>query len=144
MWEKELAHNLAQAKPADRKSIIADYIQKTGKSKPSLYRIAKKHGFDAGRSRRSDKGELKCGLTDQCIDYIAALRHTTRRENKGIIMPVERALQIAVDNGIIEEGQVSVASLNRILRDRQMSREHLEAPGVHTQMRSLYPNHTHV
>lgn len=143
MWQAEFVERLKEARPGARKEILQVYITQTGHSKPHLYRIAKAHGFDTGRER-SDKGVLKSGLTREQVEFIASLMYVTGRENKGPIMPIERALQIAVDNGIIEEGQVSHITLNRILRERQLSKRHLKAPEPHTELRSLHPNHTHV
>lgn len=143
MWQVELAEKLKGSGRRERRAILDAYAQTTGYSRPQLYRIARKHGFDTGRRRR-DKGVLKSGLTDGQIEFLAALLHVTGRENKGPIMPTEMALQIAVDNGIIDQGQVSVSTVNRILRERQISKRHQTAPEPHTTMRSLHPNHTHV
>lgn len=143
MWQAELVERLKNAKPRERRDIIEEYSKKTGRSKPQLYRVAKAHGFETGRTR-CDKGVLKSGLTEGQINYVAAIIHTTGRENKGPIMPVERALQIAIDNGVIEEGQITPVRLTAILKERQLSKTHMKAPAPHTEMRSLHPNHVHV
>lgn len=143
MWQKELANRMQDAETSVRKDIIAEYEVSTGHSLQHLYRVAKKNGFITGRVR-SDKGVLKSGLTDGQIEFVAGLLYVTGRENKGPIMPIERALQIAVDNEIIEEDQVSLGTITRVLRDRQLSKRHMKAPNPHIEMRSLHPNHTHV
>lgn len=143
MWQAELAERLKITKPRDRKTIFDEYSKMTGHSKPQLYRVAKVHGFETGRTR-SDKGVLKSGLTDGQINYVASIIYETGRENKGPIMPVERALQIAVDNGIIVERQITPVRLTAILKERQLSKTHMKAPAPHTEMRSLHPNHVHV
>jgi len=97
-----------------------------------------------GRKKRADNGVLKTGLTDQQIELIGSLLYVTGRENKGPIMPVERAIQIAEMNGYIEPGQVTPSTMNRILRERQMSKMHMKADSPHTPMQSLHPNHVHV
>jgi hypothetical protein len=58
-------------------------------------------------------------------------------------MPTERAMQIAEDNGWIKPGQASPSVMNRLLRERQLSKTHQKAPAPHTEMRSLHPNHVH-
>jgi hypothetical protein len=143
MWQEELAAELKGANAASRKQIINSYSLQTGRSTQHLYRVAKEHGFDSGRGKRSDHGVLKSGFTDGQIDFIAALMYETGRENKGPIMPVERAIQIAEDNGYIEPGQATPGTVNRILRERQMSKKNMSTATPHTPMRSLHPNHTH-
>ncbi len=144
MWQKELAAELKESIPTERKNIISRYMEMTGHSSTHLYRIAREHGFNTGRKKRADKGSLKSNLTEQQIEFIAGVLKETGRQNKGPIMPIERALQIAVDNGFIEEGQISVSRLTQILSERNLSAKHLNAPSPHITMRSLHPNHTHV
>ena len=143
MWQEDLAVALTSADPASRRTIIGAYKEQTGHSEQHLYRIAKKFGFSSGRKRRSDDGILRCDLSDRQIDFIAGLMHTTGRENKGPIMPVERAIQIAEDSGYIDPGQISPATMNRILREQKLSKNNMKAPTPHTDMRSLHPNHVH-
>jgi hypothetical protein len=143
MWQEDLATELKSAKPAERRQIIGMYKGRTGHSEQHLYRIAASHGFTSGRTRRSDAGILKSGLSKGQIDFVAALMHETGRENKGPIMPVERAIQIAEDSGYLEPGQVVAATMNRILRERNMSKAHMKAKAPHTHLRSRHPNHVH-
>lgn len=142
MWRTELASELTQAGPGNGAPVIARYAKETGHSPQHLYRVAGQHGFHSGKTR-SDKGVLTSRLTDQQIEFVAALLSITARDNKGPIMPMEDALSIAVDNGIIEPGQVTPGTMNRILKDRSMSKAHMKAPRPHTEMRSLHPNHCH-
>jgi hypothetical protein len=143
-WEQEMVERLKKAVNGEKDRIIAEYAQMTGLAQSTLYRRAKKHGFDSDRKPRVDKGELKSGLTDEQVEYIAALIHATARDNKGGIMPVERAIQIAEDNGIIERGQISAARMQQILREREISKKHLREATPHVEMRSLYPNEVHL
>jgi uncharacterized protein YeeX (DUF496 family) len=142
MWQEDIAYRLKEASSAERKHIIAEYREKTGYSKARLYDIAKQYGFDSGRKTRGDKG--KCELTDRQIEYVAAKIHVTSREVKGPIMPVAAALEDAIDNGIIERGQISAGRMQQLLRERQINKKALMAPEPYTPMRSLHPNHVHV
>lgn len=144
MWQEDLARELTAAQHRERKTILEQYRNMTGHSNQHLYRIAAEHGYDSGKKTRSDKGELGCLLTDEQIEYIASLMYVTGRENKGPIMPVERAMQIAAQNGIIEPFQVTPSTMNRILRERLISKRHQKASTPYTEMRSLHPNHTHL
>lgn len=144
MWQEELAAELKEGKPRERNGIILKYRERVGLSKQCLYRVAAEYGFESGRKERADRGVLKTGLTEHQIELIAALLYETGRENKGPIMPVERALQIAEMNGYLEPGQITPNGMNRILRDRQISKAHMTAATPHTPMQSLHPNHVHV
>lgn len=144
MWQEDMVSELKGVKPRERKVIIGKYKERTGLSEQHLYRVAAEYGFDSGRKSRSDRGILKTGITDQQIELVAALLYETGRENKGPIMPVERAIQIAEMNGYLEPGQVIPGTMNRILRERQMSKAHMKVPSPYTPLRSLHPNHVHV
>ncbi len=144
MWRHEMVNQLKEIEPRARRKLLADYSKRMGRSIPSLYRIASENGFDTGRRRRSDKGKLKSGLSKGQIDYVASIIHVTSREVKGPIMPVDRALEIAEDNGFIAAGQISEDRLTDLLRERQISKAALKTPKPYTPMRSLHPNHVHV
>ncbi|MFA5183316.1 MAG: hypothetical protein WC405_18535 [Syntrophales bacterium] len=144
MWQEDLAAELKEAKPRERRAVMAKYRDLAGMSEQHLYRVAAGYGFDSGRKRRSDRGVLKTGVTDRQIELVGALLYETGRENKGPIMPVERAIQIAEMNGYMEPGQVTPSTMNRILRERQMSKAHMKTDTPYTPMKSLHPNHTHV
>jgi len=143
-WQQEMVEALSAAKPAERRAVLDRFARRTGYSRQHLYRLAKRHGFSSGRKKRSDRGKLRCELTEDQVDFVAALIHSTSREVKGPIMPVETALEIAADNGIIEPGQVSVGRMQQILRERQVSRKALKNAEPCVPLRSLHPNHCHV
>jgi len=126
----------------NHREVFAKYNRLMKISKAQLYRIANKHGWTSGRKKRVDKG--KCRLTDGQIEYIASLVHVTAREIKGPIMPVERAIEIAEDNGIIDRGQISVGRMQQILREKQINAKALKDVEPYIPMRSLHPNHCHV
>jgi transposase InsO family protein len=142
MWRFEMVEKLKEANPEQRKNVLESYSGKTGYAPQALYRIARENGFSTGRRSRADKG--KTDLTKNQIEFVASLIHATRREVKGPIMPVECALEIAIDNEIIDPGQISPARMTRLLRERQINRAALKAPEPSTAMRSLHPNHVHV
>lgn len=144
MWQEEMVEELKEARPRGRKGVLAKYAEKTGFSNQHLYRVAAEYGFVSGKKARADKGTLKSGINEDQVTFIAGLIYETGRENKGPIMPVEKAIIIAEDNGIIEPCQVTPATMNRILRERQMSKVHMKAPEPHVNMRSLHPNHCHL
>ncbi|MEA5113054.1 MAG: hypothetical protein VB050_03425 [Geobacteraceae bacterium] len=141
MWQREMVFELKEAQPCDRRAIVDSYRDRYGYSYEHMMRIARKHGFDSGRKTRSDKGASV--ITRDQLDTVGSVMRATRRENKGIICPVENALVFCEDNGLIAPGMISVPTLQRKLRERQMNARQQNAPTPHTEMRSLHPNHVH-
>ncbi len=141
-WKHDLVNELKSAVNGEKKAVIGRYMELTGKSENTLYRIARDNGYTSGRKKRSDSGE--CILNDEQIHYVAGRMHVSRREIKGVIMPVERALEDAFDNGIIDRGSISVSRMQSVLNERKVSKRFLDAPEPHAEMRSLYPNHVHL
>ena len=142
MWQQELVNELSEAVNGEKDVVMAKYAAMSGYSVQSLYRIAREHGYVSGRGVRKDKGRV-C-LTDEQVEFVGALIHTSAREVKGTIMDVDTALSIAIDNGVIDNGAVSVSRLRGILREREMGCAALNTPDPHIHMRSLHPNHVHV
>lgn len=143
-WHRDLAEKLNNAMHGEAGLIIADYMKMSGKSKDALYRIAKQNGYVSKRQKRCDKGQLKSGLNEQQLVWVSALLQTTARKVKGVIMTVETALELAIDNGVIEQGQISVSRLQAILKERDMNKAALDAEDPSIEMKSLHPNHVHV
>lgn len=140
-WQREMVDELNKAKPCDRSKILQRIASLHGYTIRHLRRIAREKGFNNGGNKRSDKG--KSVLTDDQIEFVAGVINATRRENKGAMMPVENALEFAIDNGIISRGQITVRRMQQILKERQINQECQNAPTPHTNMRSLHPNHVH-
>lgn len=141
MWQRDMVFELKHAKPRARQAIYDRYASLYGYSDRHIKRIATQNGFQSGRKTRSDKGITT--LTEEQIDFVGAFLRVTRRENKGAMAPVENAMEFAIDNGIMQRGEVSVGTMQRILRDREMDKQRQNAPTPHTEMRSLHPNHVH-
>jgi hypothetical protein len=141
MWQRDMVFDLKEAQPGDRRAIIDKYCGQYGYTYGHMMRIAKEYGFSSGRKSRCDKGTSS--ISPDQLDAVGSFMRVTRRENKGVISPVENALVFFEDNGLIAPGQVSVPTLQRKLRERQMSAKHQNSPTPHTEMRSLHPNHVH-
>jgi len=143
-WHRDLAEKLMAAKHGEAGKIIDAYAAMSGKSKDTLYRLAKQNGYTPERKQRADKGLSKSGITEIQLQYVSTLLQTTARQNKGVIMPVEKALQIAQDNGIIDPGQISVSRLQQLLKERNMNKEALDSDRASIRMASEYPNQVHI
>jgi len=145
VWQEELATELNNAdNAAARSKVIEEYTLRTGFTSQHLYRIARQFGYISGRRSRADKGVRKSGLTDMQVELVAGLIHTTAREVKGPIMPVERSLEIFIDSGYIDADQVTPSGMRGILRKHQLNAASLKISDPHSRMRSLHPNHCHV
>jgi len=142
-WLGEMIARLSSAGYGQSAQVIEEYSKKTGKSKATLYRLAAKHkGRSSMRKKRKDTGT--CTLTETQINWVAAQVHVSSRQVKGPIMPVEKALMIAQDNGIIKPGSISVSRMQSILKEREISARHLQQEKPHIRLKSLHPNHVHV
>ncbi len=141
MWQRDMAFELKEAKPRERRAIIEKYQVEHPYSYEHMMRIAKQHSFDSGRKVRKDKGNRS--MSDEELDAVGAFLRVTRRESKGVISPVENALEFAIDNGLTTRGKVSIGTVQKNLRERQMSKNHQNSATPHTEMRSLHPNHVH-
>lgn len=141
-WEADLAYRMQRAKNGEKGLIMQEYGNMTGLSRQQLYRIAAAHGYCSGRKRRSDAGSSR--LNDEQILFVAGLIDVTSRQRKGSILPVERALELAFNNGVIEHGAISVRRMTEILREREISSRDLKEQEPYTPMKSLHPNHVHL
>ena len=143
-WAREMAQRLSAAAYGEKDSIVAEYQALTGKKPATLYRIAKKFGFDSGRKKRDDAGTLRCGLTEEQLQFMSALIQESAREVKGTILPLSEVMQMSLDQGVLQKGQISEARLQAILRDREMNSTALNALEPSIRMASLHPNHVHI
>lgn len=141
MWQREMVFELKEARPSERRAIVNRYREQYGYSYEHMMRIARQYGFDSGRKERSDKGASI--ISPDQLDAVGSFLRVTRRENKGVISPVENAKVFCEDNGLIVPGLVTTSTLQRKLRERQMSAKHQNSATPHTDMRSLHPNHVH-
>ncbi len=143
-WEDRMVEELNQAGHGEKKAIWDKYSELTGKCRSTLGKLAESRGYAPERKRRSDKGTLKSGLTEEQILHVVSLIKESSRQVKGTIMSVETALEVAIINGVIEPGQISVSRLQAILRERGVSAADLDAETPHIRMASLHPNYCHV
>jgi hypothetical protein len=141
MWQRDMVFELREARPAERRAIIDRVRAERGYSYEHMMRIARQHGFDSGRKERSDKG--KRSADKHQIEMVGAFLRVTRRENKGVICPVENAMEFVIDNGQLGRDQVTVRTMQRYLRENQMDKDRQNSATPHTELRSLHPNHVH-
>lgn len=141
MWQRDMVFELQEAKSRERRAIIDKYRSPRGLSYEHMMRIARQFGFTSGRKERADKG--KRTLDDDQLEVIASFMRQTRRENKGVICPTDNALEFAKDNGFVSRDTVCLGTVQRNLRETQMSKKCQNSATPFTEMRSLYPNQVH-
>ena len=107
----------------------------------TVFRNAKKYGYDSGKKTRSDKGSSNI---DPNIRIMAAeILANSQRKNGKILGTAENTIRLLENNGYIQPGTVTAANLNRLLRQDGISKRDLSAPEPTVKMRSKYPNHVH-
>lgn len=143
-WAREMTARLNLAVNGEKDRIIAEYQALSGKSATTLYRIAAGHGFCSGRKERGDKGVSKNGINEQQLQWCSSLIQTSARQVKGTILPLSTVMEMADENGVIPEGQISESRLQAMLRAKEMNSTALNAVTPSIKMASLHPNHVHV
>lgn len=141
MWQEQLIRDLIHATLQERGEIVRKYSEQYGVTREHVYRVARTKGWSSGRKTRDCKGSSR--LTFEQLEMIAAVLFKTGRENKGPIMPIENAMEWAIDNGFIRRGEISLRRMQSLLQEHQLNKERLKDPTPHTEMRSLHPNHVH-
>lgn len=148
---RALAGELASAPYGGKETVLARWAEQTGLSRSTLLRHAKAAGYQPQRrKRRRDAGRPRC-LDEEALSFLVALMQGSHRKTGSIEMPVTEALDICQRAGIIPR-EVSEFTVRRILRERGMSRRHLQqayttdgqtVSAHHVQLRSEHPNHLH-
>ena len=91
---------------------------------------------------RADRGMPRKAGIDQ-LKIVLALQAASTSLRKGDIMPAGEAIRLAVQNGYLEQGELSEDTFNRWLREQGLSRKQRNAPRPHVQLASKGPNHVH-
>jgi len=112
--------------------LVRKWAEVLGCSPQTLYRVL-------GVGRRRKKGERKIEGIERAAELVAQIKRRPP-EDAGEIS-TDQALEMALDGGIIAEelGQVSVATYNRLIREKGMCRR---APRVQ-RFQAMRPNELH-
>lgn len=128
---------------AQRGGVMEGWCRTFGWSRQKAFNVLKGAGWASGRKSRKDKGELKCGLSEDEIKLAGQIILNSKRKTNKIICNTWKAIEKLEDSGVIGRGQVSPSTLNRLFRERKIARKNLLAPESTVQLRSLHPNHVH-
>lgn len=133
-----IAARLSAAPHGGRGAIVTEGARLLGISKQALYGRLKTVGFTSGRKLREDRGDTR--VTEEGMAAVSGFLQASRRTNGKRLLPVQDAIDIAVENGLLAE-RVSANTMLRIMRREGCHPTQLARPTPHTSMRSLHPNH---
>lgn len=147
-----LAMELTQAPHGAKEAILARWSETTGKSRSTLWRWAKRAGYQPQqRKERSDKGVSRAGITPEAEEYLVALMAGSRRKTGRVTMPTTRATKLLVKAGLLPEG-ARPETVRRRLREQGLSRRDIainwtcegqKASAHHINLISERPNQLH-
>jgi hypothetical protein len=139
-WKYALAHELnSTSTQEERRNVVKRYAEIYSRTEKNIYETARRHGWNSGRKKRSDKGTTS--LTEQQITMLAGMGSTTARELKGPIMPTKLRYELMVSQGYLDPEEVTYDRACAILRERNLDKKGLMTPEPTCRMRSLHPNH---
>lgn len=139
----EIARKVNGFSGKQKRNIIKDYARQFCISEGTIYRRLQENGFGSRKKKRNDAGKI-IGLDDDTIAQVAGILIDSWTEKyRAPIMPSEKAIELAVREGLIEKGKLSKHQLNRWLRNNGISKRDLARKTPNQRLRSLYPNHLH-
>lgn len=127
---------------SERSRIIKELSGMLRMDRKQLYRKLRAHGWDSGRDRRRDAGEVR--VPPESLELLSAHMLQAVRENGKKTMYIPVARQILESQGV-DFGDVSNEHLARLLKERSLDLSS-QTGGMtsHIRMRSLHPNHVHL
>jgi hypothetical protein len=91
--------------------------------------------------RRSDAGSRRVDVAH--YKTVRAIQVSSHKQQTGVLMPTEVAIEIAEKNNLVPAGSVQESSYNAWLREQDASRRQAEQPEPHIELRTDGPNHVH-
>lgn len=127
-----------------KSSVVEELAAEFGLSASRVREQLKQAGWGSGRKTRSDRGTG--GITQGELEQVAAWFAINTRASGKQIGRLEEALDELYRSGRISEdaARLSVATWRRHLHRVGLSRAHLEAPSLATEMDSPHPNWCHM
>lgn len=112
---RELAEKLNNAPRGKKQQIISAYAKLLKASPRTVYRWARKGGFDSGRQGRS--GGESPELPIEKLEKVADLIHATASKKYAPKISTERAIRLGIQDGFIEPGELTVDMVNNYMRE---------------------------
>jgi len=135
---KNYGEQLQHAANGTKGTILASAMNELGWSKDKVYRNLKKIGFSSGRQTRKDAGTTS--QNEQSLLTLAAVSKTSARANGKTLVETTDAISILSQNG---HTFLSPSSVNRILRNKNLTAKQTKQDTTHGYIRTLHSNHVH-
>jgi hypothetical protein len=134
----ELASQLNQVSQGKKGELISRAAAFLQCSNDRIYRGLKEVGWTSGRRRRNNKGQ-SCVSHDEA-QAVSNIIVESARANGKRLLSTETAIEIAVENGVIDSNASSSTYL-RVMKENGCHPDQLTKPTPHSEIRSLHPNH---
>ncbi len=153
---KEIAGKLSHAGKKRRGEIVREYMQTYNISRGMVYDLAGQGGYRSGKKPRCDKGQPRCGITEEDLKLLAGMQKATKRKNKKMLMPSTVSLELLNDVRKADGREiinVTPSTVNRLLRERGKSRRQMlenwttddhQTPAFCISMKAEFVNEWHV
>ena len=141
----EIAQAFAAGKDA-RQAVLNRYMNSPWEwSINKVYAVAREFGWESGRDKRPDKGEIRIPGIEEAgiIQAIKVLLQTTRQKRGKRLMCTEDLIQQMVLNGYECFRNVTVPTFNRWLKQKKLHHSQMVAGNPAVEMASKHPNHIH-
>jgi len=130
---------LQNAKHGAKAVILNEAMEYFGWSRDTFYRNLDKLGWESGNKARKDKGST--GQDVQALEMLAAMSKTSARANGKILIETTDAISVLSQNGYTFK---SPSTVNRLLRQRNLTAKQTKQDTTHGHFKSLHPNHVHL
>ncbi len=141
----EIVHDLSKAKGRKRAAIVQEYAQRYGLSRGTIYRYAKKAGWNSGRKKRQDSGLHKIeNFNEYCETVVSLIKKSTHKyKPQGGQFTTGDAIDLLERQKLIPPGVLKESTVNEWMRRNGLSRKEMNAPTPHLILRTDHPNHVH-
>lgn len=136
----QFGKQLQSAKHGEKSVIVDEALSHFGwSSHHTLYRELKKLGWTSGKQKRKDAG--KTSQDEQSLLMLAAMSKTSARANGKTLMETPNAISVLSQNGYTFK---SSSTVNKLLRDRNLTAKQSKQDTTHGHFRTEHPNHVHL
>lgn len=135
---------LTAAPRGAKQAVISDLAREWGCSPSRVREHLKAGGWASGRARRADAGSSDL-ITEAELEAMATWFMVSQRKNGKWLGCVQTGKAHLYRSGLISPAaaQASDATWCRLLRAKGLSKRHLKAPSLATEIDARHPNHVH-
>lgn len=131
---------LQQARHGEKSGIIDNALSYFGwNNHHKLYKELAKLGWTSGKKKRVDAGTTS--QSEESLLLLAAVAKTSARANGKTLIETPNAISILSQNG---HKFLSPSSINKLLRERNLTAKQMKQDTTHGHFRTEHPNHVHM